>query len=603
MSGMQAVRPGIPAAASVSLLLAGSLCVLPFLLPYHQLPILSFQSEWLAVALGVAATIAALAGRGGALVSVPLPARWLLGFALFLAAQTLVGKPVYFQLPVLGALYVLFAVLLIRLGAQLTTAVSMERAASVIAACLLAGALANAAAGVIQFYGIPPLLEDVIAELGHDPNHNSAYGNIAQSNLYANYLALGAAALLFLWLRGSLRAVYALAAAALLAWASALSGSRSALLYAFWFAALGLLAGRMPPGAGAQRLKFAAYGLAGAMLAAQVAIPWLNGALHLGPASQGAFERMATISGSHGEARWQAWLLALHVFADAPISGAGIGEFAGAVFDLGLSAEMARGEVWSSPHNLLLHLLAESGAVGAFLALAGLCVWCWQAARRYMSAPQPEMWWIIAAVGIELIHSMFEFPLWNAHFLGVTALVMGLGAAPAARAAAASRMSRAAAAAGCAVLAIALALLLRDYLRLDATRATGTSLTLASAEDSARDAAIMRSLAHGPLAPLAELWIFMGAPLERGELADRIGMSARVARYFPSNAVVVRRAVFLAFDGQADAARRLLLHALRTFPHRCKASILILERALAADRAAIEPLLALARNSGKLACT
>jgi hypothetical protein len=596
VSGVQPVTAGIPQANAVSLLLAGSLCLLPFLLPYHEFPILSFHAEWLAATLGIAAVLAALSARRGAFASIPLPAQWLIAFAVFLAAQTLVGKPVYLQLPLLGALYVLYAALLIWLGAQLAASAGIERAACVLAACLLAGALANAAAGMIQFYGLPTLLQDIIAELHHGPDHNAAYGNIAQGNLYANYLALGGTALLFLWLRGGLRTAYALAAAMLLAWASTLSGSRGALLYALWFAALGLLAGRMRAGAGGRRLKFAAYGLAVTMLAAQVTIPWLNSALDLGPANQGAFERVAEISRDHSEPRWSVWLLALRVFADAPVSGAGIGEFAGAAFDLGLSPEMARGEVWTSPHNLPLHLLAETGALGTALALAGLCTWCWQTGRRYFSAPQPAVWWIIAAVGIELVHSMFEFPLWNAHFLGVAALVMGLAASPGARTNAALRLSRTLAAGLCVVLALALAILLRDYLRLDATRITGTSVTLASPADSGRDAAVMRALTRGPLAPAAELWIFLGAPLDRGDLAARLKMSERLARTFPSNAVIVRRAVYLAFDGQAAVARSLLLHATHSFPHRCKATVLILEQALASDRDAIAPLLALAKH-------
>src|SRR5471032_18394 len=154
----------------------------------------------------------------------------------------------------------------------------------------------------------------------------------------------------------------------------------------------------------------------------------------------------------------------------------------------------------------------------------------------------------------------------------------------------------------CVVLALALAILLRDYLRLDATRATGTSMTLASAADSARDAAVMRDLTHGPLAPAAELWIFLGAPLDRGKLAARLKMSERLARTFPSNAVIVRRAAFLAFDGQAAAARSLLANALRSFPHRCKATVSILELALVSDRDAIEPLLALAKDASGPDC-
>ena len=256
----------------------------------------------------------------------------------------------------------------------------------------------------------------------------------------------------------------------------------------------------------------------------------------------------------------------------------------------------------TSPHNLPLHLLAETGALGAFLALGGLCTWWWQAGRRYFAAPQPAMWWIIAAVGIESIHSMFEFPLWNAHFLGVTALLMGLGTRPGTSSRAASRFTFIAAGATCVALALTMAMLLRDYVRLNATRTIETPLTLAGAAAAERDAAVMRSLTRGPLAPAAEYWIILGTPLDRRELSERLKMSERAARYFPSNAVIVRRAVFLAFDGQATEARSLLLHAMQSFPHRCKATVLILEQALASDPGAIEPLLALAKHASRGDC-
>ncbi len=79
-------------------------------------------------------------------------------------------------------------------------------------------------------------------------------------------------------------------------------------------------------------------------------------------------------------------------------------------------------------------------------------------------------------------------------------------------------------------------------------------------------------------------------------------MSERAVRYYPSNAVIVRRTVFLAFDGQAAAARKLLAQAMHTFPKRCTETIGILTQALAADPAAIEPLLALARSASRPNC-
>ena len=583
-------------AQSTSLLLAGSLCLLPFLLAYHQQPVPSFFPEWLAAALGIAAALTLLVGRSVtavSFVSSPLPALWLIVFAAFLAAQAESGGHVYSQLPLVAALYVLYAVLMIWLGAQLTAALGIERVGTVLAAFFLIGALANSLAGVIQFYGRPKLFEDVIAEL----HGKRAYGNIAQANLYASYLALGEGALLFLWARARVRTAYALPALALLLIGSSLSGSRGALLYALWYGALGLLAVRVQDGEGARRLKFAAYSVAVAALSADFAVPWLNDVLHLGPTGEGTLDRILASPGEHAEPRRQAWLIALRVFIGAPLAGIGTGEFAGAAFELGLDPSLTQiGEVWTSPHNLPLHLLAETGLVGTTLVLGGLCVWGWQAARRYWTDRQVASWWIIAAVGIEMIHSLTEFPLWNAHFLGVTALLMGAGARLWTRSPAVSRTAWITPAAVCAALSLTLGITLRDYVRLDMTRISGTMLTLTPAAQAHRDAETMHELAHGLMAPLAELWIVIGAPLDRSRLADKLAMSERVARYWPANAVMTRRAIFLAFQGEAARSRELLALVLRTFPHRRDATILMLEQARQADPNAIAPLVATAKS-------
>src|SRR5258708_14314007 len=306
---------------------------------------------------------------------------------------------------------------MIGVGGKLRGGVGIARVAAVLATFLLAGALANSLAGVMQFYGRPKLFEDVVAEL----HGNRAYGNIAQANLYANYLARGEGALLFLWLRERVRTAYALPALALLVLGGALSGSRGALLYALWYAALGFLAARTQEGAQKWRPKIAACGIAGAVLAAHFAVPWLNAALHLGPSGEGAIDRL-----EHGEPRWQVWLIALRVFFSAPFGGVGAGEFAGAAFEIGLDPSFTTiGEVWTSPHNIPLHLLAETCLVGPLLVLGGLCVWGVQAARRYVTGRQGASWWIIAAGGIEMIPSLPAFPVWSAHSLGVLAPLFG----------------------------------------------------------------------------------------------------------------------------------------------------------------------------------
>lgn len=580
-------------APAVALLLAGGMCLLPFLVPYHQPPVLSFFPEWLAAALGVAAALVLLASRAfRAAVALPAPAMWLAAFALFLVLRPAAGGLAYPQVSLLAALYVLYAVLMIQLGAQLSAAHGVERVATVLAAFLLVGALANAAAGVIQFYGRPALFEDFIAEL----HGRRAYGNIAQVNLYANYLALGASSLLFLWLCDRLRTAAAAAALCLISVASALSASRSMLLYALWFAALALLAARMPDPAEAKRLKRRAFAAAAVIVFAQLAVPWLNGVLQLGRGA-GIVERFAGPAPEEGEPRLAIYALALRVFAQAPLAGVGSGEFAGAAFALGLDPSLTRvGQVWTSPHNLLMQLLAEAGIIGAGLVLAALVLWGLQLARRWRAQPSPALWWITAAAGVGLLHSLIEFPLWSAHFLGVTALLLGASAMPATRARAMARASRGASFAAVAALALALAVLLRDYVRLDTARVTGTTPTLAPAAQVQRDAATMHALRGGLLGPQAELWILLGAPLDRTGLAEKLAMSERVIRVWPANAVVVRRAVFLALAGRSQEAAALLASALRTFPQARGASLAILEQALSADHAVVRALLEAAKG-------
>lgn len=581
-------------APGIALLLAGGMFLLPFVVPYHQQPVLSFFPEWLAAALGTAAALAMLAGRDfGADAALPAPALWLGAFALFLALRAAGGDQAYPQLSVLAALYVLYAVLMVQLGAQLAAAHGVERVAAVLAAFLVAGALVNAGAGVIQFYGRPALYEDFIAEL----RGSRAYGNVAQANLYANYLALGAASLIYLWLRGRIRSVAAIAALGLIALGGALSGSRSALLYALWFAALGPLAARMPDRKDAKRMQLGAYCAAGTMALAHFAVPWVNGASHLGPAAADALDRFATSSQQHGEPRLAIYATALRVFASAPLAGTGTGEFAGAAFAHGLDPSLTRiAEVWTSPHNLALQLLAETGIIGTILVLGGLSIWALQFVRRYRADANPALWWIAATAGVGLLHSLIEFPLYSAHFLGVTALLVGASAAAVSRRPAIARWARIAGVAAVSAIALALAILLQDYVRLDTARVTGTAMTLAPPAQVQRDAEIMRAMTRGLLAPVAELWIVIGAPLDRNELAGKLAMSERVAHCWPANGVLVRRAALLAMDGRSKEARDLLGEALRAFPHGRGAAISILEQALAADPAAVGPLLVLAKG-------
>jgi hypothetical protein len=101
----------------------------------------------------------------------------------------------------------------------------------------------------------------------------------------------------------------------------------------------------------------------------------------------------------------------------------------------------------------------------------------------------------------------------------------------------------------------------------------------------------MHALRRSLLAPVVELWIFVGASLDRQDLADKVAIGARVARFWRANRVVVRRAVCLALDGRAQEASELLEKALRSFSQTRKDTVLILSQAFDRNPACIRPLL------------
>ena len=179
---------------AAGLLLAGGMCLIPFLQPRHMPPIGTFYDEWLAFAFGLAAIALAACTRRNAATQVPALAVCLVLFALALCARALSGLPGYPQSSLLWGIYALFAALVVTLGHDFATQFGQERVCDVLAGFLLAGALANSIAGVLQVVGIPREIDSFVSYL----NGTRAIGNVGQANLYANYLALGEASLVYL---------------------------------------------------------------------------------------------------------------------------------------------------------------------------------------------------------------------------------------------------------------------------------------------------------------------------------------------------------------------------------------------------------------------
>lgn len=518
---------------------AGLMCCLPFLVPLHQLPIASFHAEFLALLLGVLVLgAAALRRQAGPL---PLPAIALAPclLAALIALQYMLGRFAYGASALLPALFLLWAALLACAGQDAARA-QPERLCRVLAGWLLAGALLNAGAGLLQYIGAWQALGGLVAP----PRGDGAgiYGNLAQQNHFASHMAMGLAALAWLWQahgwRGRRTALAALAALPLLL-ALVLSGSRSSWLY---LALLGALMLWHAPRSARRRL-LPALAVAVLLLAA------LAAAAHqelLGP----QLARLTRLADPFGP-RAFLWSHAGQMALAQPWQGAGWDNFAAT-----LAGQLQPGErVWGIDqyaHNLFLQLLAAGGWPALLALLLPLALHL----RRCGGAPM--LYWSV--LGILALHSMLEQPLYYAYFLGPAAFLAGAMARPAAHAVAPARAG----------LGLLVALMLPTLLMAAHNyHAIRTQVYAAAAQPT--PAAVQRLHQASLFAPLLELAlpaVFLPAD---APVAQRLAFNTRLRHYAPIAEVEFRHAVLLAEAGQGEAAVQQLERAARAYPAQAPA--------------------------------
>lgn len=562
---------------------------LPFMQPRHLPPLRAFYDEWLAFALGLAAMAVAAAAPRRENVRVPIPAVLLGLFALTLFARAFAQQSAYPQSPLVWGLYAAFATLILALGHNLAREFGTPYVCDVLAAFLLAGALANSFCAALQTVGVPQSLSDFVSHR----QGTRAIGNVGQANLFANYLALGEASIVYLYARGKAGMLPALACAIALAASAALASSRASSLYALGFALLGWYGWRRRTDIEARRLGIAALVVAACVIMLQWAVP--AGMHALGYDVEGGIVRNipadwdGPLPDEAANLRISTWSMAFRVFLDSPWLGAGPDEFAGAAFARGLPPELAGNQLWTSPHNLVLHLLSETGLAGALVVCAALLLWLRGALRAYARECDACRWWLLACAGIELLHALLEYPLWYAHFLAITSLLIGASSVGAIH----DRhgILRIAFGVGAAVGATILAFSLAAYLRFDLASPVAAGRSLAGDSDIARDRATLAELGRTLLAPRAETFLFLSFPLDDSELPAKIDAGRRVMRVWPVPEVIGRQAIFLALARRDDEARSLLEVGVRTYPKRRDLFAELIGAAPARARETLQPVL------------
>ncbi len=337
---------------------------------------------------------------------------------LVLVVHVMLGKVAYIEQAITASLYLIWAAMLMVLGSLLRRRVGVDVLVKTLAWCVLAGGVLNAFAGILQTYDIRGLLAPVILYKVGD----RAYGNIAQANHYANYVTLAIGSLAFLAVRGMMPRVLAYILFAILIYSLALSASISVWLYLTLLVSLAYgvyLRQRSPEH---QRLLLLCVVVAVGFGLAQLLIrlPGLEPTPRFVSATERLFYQPTSIW-----IRFKLWYDAWLMFLDSPLLGVGYGQFAWQQF---LMAGSQLGDPITGfihhTHNLIMQLLAETGIAGTGILIVAVALWIW---GQRMTMFDTAQWWLLAVMGILAIHSLLEYPLWSAYFLGIAAVLLGAG--------------------------------------------------------------------------------------------------------------------------------------------------------------------------------
>ncbi|MRR09557.1 hypothetical protein EG831_05700 [bacterium] len=527
------MNPSLPSSLSERLAQA-TICLLaslPFLLPWHTMPIGSFHQEWLAAVLGIVVVALALGGTRP-LVCLPRVA----ALPLLLLGAVLVQWQG--QLGIMPGVAKL-ALLYLGWGTALMVAARHLGASRVMPALAWGLFLGALAAALLTFAGLVP----------YGPRQG---GPLAQANHFADYLWLGAAA--GLYLRGSGRLPSKLFWPGVLPVVamSVLAGSRSPFLYALSLALLAHWAHRRLP-AMPRRPAWLLVALYIALQPLPTLFPLSPDGVELESPTFRLQEQAKTPS-----IRLQLLEVAFNTALAHPSLGAGVGNWPVQAAEPGRVRPDNNPGVAEHAHNLPMQLAAEFGLPVTFALLAGLTLWM-QRTSRLTSAEATFGLMLATVLGI---HSLLEYPLWYAHFLAIASLTVGaldtgITVPP-------GRWTRLVGASLALIGALWLADLRRDYRVLENALASNKNPQALMAARQALVALPNDSL----LLPWRDNIACSSLDPARVAVEDGLAVCARAEHFGLPSTVMAQRAVLLWRHGQHPAALAHVDRMTRAHPGR-----------------------------------
>jgi O-antigen ligase len=530
--------------------------VLPFLYYHHAYPLTTFYQEWGTVLLSLCALPLLASKRYWWQPELPRVVLLPIGMVLLLLVQYLLGKVSSLEQTLLLTMYFLWMALLVMLGHRLRVELGLPLVVTVLAWFLAVGAELNTLAGIIQHFRLHTFLDSIVTV----KVATAVYGNIAQPNHFANYIALGLASLGLLHIRGALRGWLTALLVTPLLFVLVLSGSRSAWLYLLFMAAIAYLWQRRDKSHW-PLFKYALFVLLGfALMHLVVQIPWLQGASDKVTTLQRLFGEASNGSSSIRTYLWkESWL----IFTHFPLLGAGFGQFAWQHFQLCAELrDLSIAGLYNNAHNLVMQFAAETGLAGLSILFATLGIWLMQARREERSIYQ---WWGFVVLAILCIHSLLEYPLWYGYFIGIAAIAIGVMESRGGRLKLRSK--------GRILVVILLLLgvvltaqLFIGYKKLESSLAihplTSDDATYAPRLRESLDDASRYAL----LRPYADLYESSLIEVSNDHLDEKLALNENTMSFVPIGSVVYREALLLALDGRLAEAKIQLQRSIWAYP-------------------------------------
>lgn len=572
--------PPLSLIASFSIFMLALMCLVPFLSPHHYPPIATFYNEWIAALLGLTAAIFLL--RRPAEFVFPVIAFLPIALIIVLGIQLALGKALYWQNHYLIMLYLGLAAMMMVLGANLRERVSLQRIVPALAWAIITGGLMSMAIIVLAQLGLSEVEPWSLFIRDYSASH------IGQINHLANYLALGLASVLYLFLSHHLKFSWSVLVTVLFLLGLAYTGQRMAVLYVFVLSVIGWgLARRCVQPEVKSRAKHLLW-LIPLFIVADLIMPLLS----FLEAASSPIERVTATMGRESVRLTyleQAWQL----FTQYPVVGAGWGEYAWHNFNVTDQYPGQTG-LTGNAHNIVFQLMAETGFVGAVSLLLFIGWWLF---RQRTGALTPERWWVLALLAVLGIHSLLEYPLWYAYFLVIAALVLGLGEQALFR----KRLQLTPVVFSALLVfgAWSMGNLLQHYHQLEQTMMAFKTQQVEEHQINGILDDLNNIRKTSPLTPFVDNVIIRVLPNHPSLLADKLAINQKVVHFWPGKSETYTHAALLVMNKRKTEGLEMMRMAIKQFPDYPKRYLPLLTGELIKGRTAVTPLIFLLQEAAE----